>query len=198
MFAQVSLVPGRRSRWARYVFAREKLAEALIAGVKPTVSVPLPLRRQGKAARVLGFRGEVEVLRQLADQDELTPYRAFPDLETAEIAVIHEETRRVLGIQVKTIGVDRKHLHDTVDIDMASFRPSATTWIVVVAWDRDVGEFRDECLVIPSMEVNRIREPYRGHLRFPYAPQSGRPGRLDPYRRPLNRLGGIVAGLTNS
>ena len=196
--AQVSLVPGRRSRWARYVFAREELAESLIAGLKPTVSVPLPLRRQGKVARVLGFRGEMEVMRQLADQDELTIYRPFPDLETAEIAVIHEETRRVLGIQVKTIGVDRRHPHDTVDIDMASFRPSASTWIVVVAWDRDVGEFRDECLMIPSMEVDRIREPYRGHLRFPYAPRSGRPGRLDPYRRPLNRLGGIVAELTRA
>jgi hypothetical protein len=130
--------------------------------------------------------------------DELTTYRAFPDLETAEIAVLHEETRRVLGFQVKTIGVDRRHLHDTVDIDMTSFRPSATTWIVVVAWDRDEGEFRDECLVIPSVGVDRIREPDRGHLRFPYAPQSGRPGRLDPYRRPLEKLGGIVAELTNS
>ena len=197
--AQVSLVPGRRSRWARYVFAREQLAEALIADVKPRVSIsPLPLRRQGKAARVLGFRGEMEVVRRLADPDELTSYRAFPDLETAEIAVIHEKTRHVLGIQVKTIGVDRKHPHDTVDIDMASFRPSAATWIVVVAWDRDEGKFRDECLIIPSMEAEGIREPYRGHLRFPFAPRSGRPGRLDPYRRPLNKLGGIVAELTNS
>jgi hypothetical protein len=195
VFAQVSLVPGRRSRWARYVFAREQLAEALIAGVKPTVSVPLPLRRQGKAARVLGFRGEVEVLRRLADQDELSTYRAFPDLETAEIAVIHEETRRVLGIQVKTIGVDRRHLHDTVDIDMASFRPSDTTWVVVAAWDREQLRFKDECLVIPSTEVDRIVEPYRGHVRFPFMPGSDRPGRLDPYRRLLTNLGRIVADL---
>jgi hypothetical protein len=94
--------------------------------------------------------------------------------------------------------VDRQHPHDTVDIDMASFRPSAATWIVVVAWDRDEGEFRDECLVIPSVEVDRIREPYRGHLRFPFAPLSGRSGRLDPYRHPLENLGGIVAEETDS
>ncbi len=198
MAAQVSLVPERRSRWARYVFAREQLAEALIAGVKPKLSIaPRPLRRQGNAARAVGFRGEAEVMRRLADRDELTIYRAFPDLETAEIAVIHEKTRRVLGIQVKTVGVDRRHPRDTVDIDLISFRPAATTWIAVVAWDRDQGEFSDECLVIPSMEVDRIAEPYRGHLRFPFYPRSGRPGRLDSYRRPLDKLGRIVAELTD-
>jgi hypothetical protein len=195
--AQVSLVPGRRSRWARYVFARERLAEALMAGVKPTVGIPpAPLRRQGRVARALGFRGEAEVMRRFADRDELTIYRAFPDLETAEIVVIHELTRRVLGVQVKTIGVDGRHPHGTVDIDLASFTSSATTWIVVVAWDRDKATFHSECLVIPSLEVGGLVPPYRGHLRFPYAPQSGRPGRLDSYRRALDQLGSIVADLT--
>jgi hypothetical protein len=194
--AQVSLVLERRSRWTRYVFAREQLAEALVSGVKPQPSLaPRPLRRQGKVARALGFRGEVEVIRRLADRDELTIFRPFPDLETAEIAVIHERTRRVVGVQVKTVGFDRRHPRDTVDIDLASFRPSATTWIVVAAWDRDQGRFSDECLVIPSTEVDRITEPYRGHLRFPFYPHSGRPGRLDSYRRPLDKLGPIVADL---
>lgn len=196
--AQVSLEPGRRSRWARYVFARDRLAEALIAGVKPGVSLPSrPLRQRGRVARAVGFRGEVEVMRRLADRDDLTLYRPFPDLETAEVVVIHEQTRRVLGIQVKTVGVDRRHPRDTVDIDLKSFRPSVTTWIVVVAWDRDQGAFGDECLVIPSMEVDRIAEPYRGHLRFPFYPGSGRPGRLDSYRRRLDKLGSIVAELTS-
>ena len=195
--AQVSLEPGRRSRWARYVFARERLAEALIAGVKPGAVIPSrPLRQRGRVARAVGFRGEVEVIRRLAERDDLTLYRPFPDLETAEVVVIHETTRRVLGIQVKTVGVDRRHPRDTVDIDLKSFRPSVTTWIVVVAWDREQGAFGDECLVIPSMEVDRIAEPYRGHLRFPFYPGSGRPGRLDSYRRRLDKLGAVVAELT--
>jgi hypothetical protein len=191
--AQVSMVPGRRSRWARHVFPREQMAEALLAGLKPTVHVPpLPLRRQGRVARAVGFRGEVEVIRRLAAMDELTIYRPFPDLETAEVVAVHEVSRRVLGIQVKTIGVDRRHPHDTVDVDMVSFRPSATTTVVVVAWDRDEGAFCDQCLVIPSLEIGQITKVVRGHLRFAFNPHPQHPGRQDAYRRSLDSLGEIV------
>jgi len=192
--AQVSLVPGRNSRWEQYVFPREELADALLAGIKPKFKVSPPARIRGAIARATGFRGEVEVTRRLADVDEVTIFRAFPDLETAEIVVLHEKSRQVLGIQVKTIGVDRQHPEGTIDIDMASFRPSATTWVVGVAWDRDARRFRDECLVIPSFEVDRIVSPYRGHLRFPFFPDSPRKwGRLTPYRRPLADLGKLMA-----
>jgi hypothetical protein len=195
--AQVSMVPGRRSRWARHVFPRELMAEALLAGLKPTVHVPpLPLRRQGRAARAVGFRGEVEVIRRLAETNDLTIYRPFPDLETAEVVVLHERSRRVLGIQVKTIGVDKRHPRDTVDIDMTSFRPSATTSIVVVAWDRDDETFRDQCLLIPSLEVGRIAAVTRGHLRFAFNPRPEHTGKLDSYRRPLDELGRITVEQT--
>ena len=195
--AAVSMVPGRRSRWARHVFPRELMAEAMLAGVKSTVHVPpLPLRRQGRAARAVGFRGEVEVIRRLAETNELTIYRPFPDLETAEVVVLHERSRRVMGIQVKTIGVDKRHPRDTVDIDMTSFRPSATTWIVVVAWDRDEEVFRDQCLLIPSLEVGRIAAVTRGHLRFAFNPRPEHAGKLDSYRRPLDELGRITVAQT--
>jgi hypothetical protein len=189
--AQISLVPGKATRWSPFIFPLSALADAVLAGVKPAVAVPVP-RRQGTIARAVGFRGETEVVRRLADSDELTLYRPFPDLETAEVAAQHETTRRVLGIQVKTIGVDKRHPHNTVDIDLASFRPSANVWVAVVAWDRDRKAFRDECLVIPSMDAGRVIPAYRGHLVFPFAPGSGKPGRLDPYRRPLGDLGSIV------
>ena len=192
---QVSLVPGRKSRWAPYVYPCEQLSQALIADIKPVFKVSPPPRVRGAVARATGFRGEVEVTRRLADVDELTLYRAFPDMETAEVAVLHEKSRQVLGIQVKTIGVDREHESGTIDIDLASFRPSAATWVVGVAWDRDAKRFRDECLVIPSLEMDRIVTPYRGHLRFPYFPDSPRKwGRLTPYRRPLADLGQLIAG----
>jgi len=195
--AAVSMVPGRRSRWARHVFPRERMAEALLGGVKPGVRVPpLPLRRQGRVARAVGFRGEVEVIRRLAETNELTIYRPFPDLETAEVVVLHEQSRRVLGIQVKTIGVDKRHPRDTVDIDMTSFRPSATTTIVVVAWDRDEGAFRDQCLLIPLLDVGQIAAVSRGHLRFAFNPRPEHAGKLDSYRRPLDQLGGIMVEQT--
>ena len=192
--AQVSLVPGRPSRWSPFVVPRDKLAAALLAGAEPTFKVSPPARIRGAIARATGFKGEMEVARRLADVDALTLFRPFPDLETAEIAVLHEISRRVLGIQVKTIGVDLQHLHGTIDIDLASFRPGAGTWVVGVAWDRDARQFRDQCLVIPSLEVDRIAAPYRGHLRFPFFPDSPRNwGRLTPYRRPLANLGGLMA-----
>jgi hypothetical protein len=191
--AQISLVPGKPTRWAPFIFPLDGLADAVLADVKPTVAAPLP-RRRGTIARAVGFRGETEVVRRLADSDELTLFRPFPDLETAEVAVLHEKTRRVLGIQVKTIGVDKRHAHNLVDIDLASFRPFIDVWIVVVAWDRDHKAFRDECLVIPSLEAAGITRPHLGHLRFSFAPGSRATGRLDPYRRPLADLGAMVEG----
>jgi hypothetical protein len=195
--AQVSMVPGRRSRWSRHVFPRERMADALLAGLKPTIHIPpLPVRRQGRVARAVGFRGEVEVIRRMAAMNELTIYRPFPDLETAEVVVVHEVSRRVLGIQVKTIGVDKRHPHDMVDVDMVSFRPSATTVVVVVAWDRDEGAFCDQCLVIPSLEIGQITKVVRGHLRFAFNPHPENPGKQDAYRRPLNELGEITVEQT--
>jgi hypothetical protein len=195
--AHIPLVPGKHTRWARFIFPLDGLAQAVLAGVKPTAAMPVR-RRRGTIARAVGFRGETEVVRRLADCDGLTLFRPFPDLETAEVSVLHEKTRRVLGIQVKTIGVDKRHLHNTVDIDLASFRPSPHVWVVVVAWDRDRKAFRDECLVVPSIDAEGIIPAYRGHLVFPFAPDSGKPTRLDPYRRPLSQLGGIVESKLNS
>lgn len=191
---QVSLVPGRRSRWAPHVFPRGHLANALLAGIEAKVKVSPPARIRGAIARATGFRGEMEVTRRLADVDELTIFRAFPDLETAEVVVLHEKSRHVLGIQVKTVGVDREHPQGTIDVDLASYRPSASTWVIGVAWDRDDRRFRDECLIIPSLELSGIVPTYRGHLRFPYFPDSPRKwGRLTPYRRPLADLGQLMA-----
>lgn len=182
--AQISLIPGKPTRWARFVVPLDELANAVPGDVKPTVAAPAP-RRRGKTARSVGFRGESEAVRRLADSDALTLYRPFPDLETAEVAALHEKTRRVLGIQVKTIGVGKSHPHNSVDIDLASFRPASDVLVAVVAWDRDRTAFREECLVIPSLEAERIAPPDGGHVRFPYSPGSGKPGRLD-------RLGRIV------
>src|SRR5260370_4196592 len=169
---QVSLVPGRKSQWAKYVFPREQLADTLLEGIKPKCKVCPRPRMRGASARATGFRGEVEVTRRIADVDEVTIFRAFPDLETAEVVVLHEKSRQVLGIQVKTIGVDREHPQGTIDVDLASFRPSASTWVVGVAWDREARRFRDECLIIPSLDMNVIVTPYRGHLIFPFFPYS--------------------------
>ena len=60
----------------------------------------------------------------LAESGELNVFRPFPDLETSELAVLHLESRRVLGVQVKTGGVDAAHPTARINIRAASFRPS--------------------------------------------------------------------------
>ena len=63
-----------------------------------------------------------------------------------------------LSIQVRTIGVDKRHPHDTVDVDMVSFRLSVATTVGSLAWGRDTGAFCDQCLMIPSLEIGKIAQ----------------------------------------
>ena len=48
----------------------------------------------------VGFLGESEVTRRLAVTGDLNLFRPFPDDETAELAVLHKDSRRVLGLQI--------------------------------------------------------------------------------------------------
>jgi hypothetical protein len=136
------------------------------------------------------------VTRRLAEAGDLNLFRPFPDLETAEIAVLHLQTRRVIGLQVKTVDIDQTRSHATVNIRASSFRPSPTTFFTVLAWLRDKSQFHEECLVIPSMELQTfLRDDGSGHLEFVWHPGSTADGHLNVYRRPLNELRGIVADL---
>jgi len=138
----------------------------------------------------VGFLGEAEVVRVLAESGDLNLFRPFPDLETSELAVLHLESRKVLGIQVKTRGIDATNPAATVNIRESSFRPSSTTYFVVLAWLRDQARFHEECLLIPSEEFRDICQPQETHgqLKFEWHPGSTARGHLDPYRVPLSDL----------
>ena len=140
----------------------------------------------------LGSLGEIEIARRLAESGDLNLFRPFPDLETSELAVLHLATRRVLGIQIKTIGVDLAHPAGTVTIHASSFRPSPLTYLAALAWLREEKRFHDECLLIPTEELRAICRPQEseGHLSFDWHPGSTRTGRVDSYRR---RLAGLCA-----
>ena len=116
----------------------------------------------------LGFLGEIEVTRLLAEGGDLNLFRPFPDLETPELAVLHLDSRRVLGIQVKTRSVDNAHPDATVSVLASSFRPSPTTYFVVLAWLREESRFHEECLLIPSEDFRGLSYPEDpfGHLKF--------------------------------
>jgi hypothetical protein len=138
----------------------------------------------------LGFLGESAVVSLLAESGELNVFRPFPDLETSELAVLHLESRRMLGVQVKTGGVDAAHPTARINIRAASFRPSPTTYFVVLAWQRGENRFQEECLLIPSEEMRTMCQPGEldGHLKFDWLPGSVAESRLNPFRIPIHKM----------
>jgi len=182
--------PRSRSRWIPYLVPAEQLVERF--GISPMVAAaagvaapPSPIWRSDE-----GFLGESEVTRLLAEDAELDLFRCFPDLETAELVVLHLKSRRVVGLQIKTIGVDADHPAGTVSILASSFRPSPTTWFVVLGWLRAHKRFHEECLFIPSEEIPGVCEPSErsGYLKFDWHPGSPAATRFDRFRRPLSTL----------
>jgi len=130
------------------------------------------------------------VVRLLAEGGDFSLFRPFPDLETSELAVLHLESRRVLGIQVKTRGIDALHPAATVNVRALSFRPSPSTHFVVLAWLRDAKRFHDDCLLIPSEEFRAACQPeeVNGQLKFEWNPVTQVRSRLVRYRTSLPAL----------
>ena len=185
--------PRSDSRWLPWLVPPERLAERFgvsAEGMERAVE-PRPEWRSD-----LGLLGESEVTRRLAEPGELNLFRPFPDLETAEIAVLHLTTRRVVGLQVKTVDVERTRLRATVNVRESSFRPSPTTFFVVLAWLRDESRFHERCLLIPSIELRDFaRDDGYGHLALEWHLGSTADGRLDKYRSGLDELRNLVSGL---
>ena len=190
--------PRSDSRWRQYVGASEKLVErfgvlaAAEAIVEEVLGEPRPSWRSD-----LGFLGESQVVLLLAESTNLNLFRPFPDLETAELVILHLQTRRVVGLQIKTVGVDSAYPRGEVTVYASSFRSSPTTYFAVLARLREEGRFHEECLLIPSEELLSITRSRQksGHLRFEWHPGSRSQRRLDGYRRQLSGLGPDVESL---
>jgi hypothetical protein len=192
--ANFGVHPRETSKWHPFLAATDRLVERF--GVEPAaipppeLAVPRPMWRSD-----LGFLGEAEVVRLLAEATDLNSFRSFPDLETAELAVRHLDSGRVVGVQVKTIGTDTAHPAATVTAYASSFRPSPSTYFVVLAWLREESRFHDECLLIPSEDFRSLCGPSEasGKLKFDWHPGSQALSRLNPYRVPATRLRTTIA-----
>lgn len=191
--------PRSDSRWLPWLVPQESLVERF--GIAPVALAveelvePRPTWRSDT-----GFAGEAETVRLLAEGSELNLFRPFPDLETAELGVLHLESRRVLGIQVKTIGVDAAHPSATVTVLASSFRPSPSTYLVVVAWLRDDARFHEECLLIPSEEVMNLARPGDSHvhLTFDWHPGSTAQSHLKKYQHGVAQLRALASALIST
>jgi hypothetical protein len=112
---------------------------------------------------------------------------------------MHLDSRRVVGLQVKTVDVDETRLRATVNVRASSFRPAPSTYIVVIAWLRDQSRFHEDCLLIPSIElVDIARDDSYGHLTFDWHLRTGTPSALDKYRHVLKDLQTRVTGLVSA
>ena len=188
--------PRSDSRWLPWLVPTERLAERFGVALEALAEAPIEPRPEWRSD--LGFLGEAEVMRRLAEAGNLNVFRPFPDLETAEIAVLDLNTRRVIGLQVKTVDIDQARLHATVNIRGSSFRPSPTTFFTVLAWLRDKSQFHEEFLLIPSMQLREfLREDGHGHLEFVWHPGSTSRRHLDVYEHQLTQLKSLVSGLVS-
>jgi hypothetical protein len=172
------------SRWQPWLVASDRLQEKF--GMSPGVSVAaVAEERMPFATSDLGFLGESEVVRRLAEAENLNLFRPFPDLETAELVVRHRLSGRVIGLQVKTVSLDAEHPHPSVDVMISSFRPAPTTYFTVLAWMRGERRFHEECLVFPTESLCDFAREGNGHFVFDFRTGSGL---LERYRRALSDL----------
>lgn len=146
--------------------------------------------------RWLGFLGEAEVIRRLAEVPELELYRPFPDLEMVEVLARHHSSLRFLGLQVKATSwvASRPQAHAGVEI--STLRPDSSSFVVVLPWLAEGGRFADECLLIPAAEVARRGTVDGRFYLIEFSLSSGRRrSRWDGFRVPLSSLGFQVAEL---
>ncbi len=175
------------SRWERWIVPSDHLEEGF--AVSPGESLPAVTEEVTPfASSDCGFLGELEVMRRLAEAEDLNLFRPFPDSETAELLVRHRTSLRVIGLQVKTVTVDAEHTRPTVNVSISSFRPAPTTYFTVLVWLAVEGRFHENFLMFPSERRLNFARKERGHFKFNFRPGSASPGALKKYRRPLAEL----------
>ena len=188
--------PRSDSRWLPFLVPAERVVErfGVSAAAGELAEVRLAPRPSWRSD--LGFLGESEVTRLLAEGAELNLFRPFPDVETAELAVLHLESRRALGLQVKTVGIDSTRRSATVSVYASSFRPAPSTYFVVLAWLREEGRFHNECLLMPSEELLGVAaEDAYGHIKFEFDPDSTTEDMPDRFRLPRSSLPPTIENL---
>ena len=195
--AEFGMRPRSDTQWLPWLVPLERLGERFGTPLERAEEALPELRPEWRSD--IGSLGESEVVRRLAETPSLNMFRPFPDLETAELAVMHLDSRRVVGLQIKTVDVDETRPRATVNVRASSFRPAPTTYFVVLAWLHEQSRFHDEFLFMPSVELAGIaRDDGYGHLSFDWHLRSGTPSLLDKYRHELNDLPARVTGLVSA
>ena len=195
--AAFSMHPTAVTHWRPYLVPRELLAERLL-GARPSdfVSEEAPveafLEVRDRRNQWLGFLGESEVVRRLAESPRLDLFRPFPDLEMVEVLARGNNTGNFAGIQVKTATVAELYHEAHIHVHKATLSLAATTWLVALAWRHEKGAFDAECLLIPAADLPKVAFDDGTSMVINFHPESPERTRLDPYRHPLSELGPLI------
>ena len=189
--AETPLPPASYSPWARWCASTHQIGERLLAPSAAPAVVVQP--RDWIAARRLGYRAEMEMLRRAADCDELNVFKAFPDLEPNEYLLYHTGTREITGIQVKSVTFPAGATETHVPVYRPALRPSAQTWFVVFLEDDGQPAFLPRCVVIPSTVVAELLSGHSPDGKLVVTRDVT--GRLAPWGVPLTALGRRLAEL---
>ncbi len=184
-----------QSHWLPYLVPRSQLAERILGTpVTKAIEQPEPdlLKPSERHNQWLGFLGESEVIRRLAESPRLDLFRPFPDLEMVEVLARDNVTRNFAGLQVKTATVSASTHEAQIHVRKATVTSDPTTWLVVLAWREETRAFDAECLFIPAADIPKVASLDGQKLVINFHPVSPRGTPLDPYRKPLAELSGLV------
>lgn len=202
--AAFSMHPTDATHWRPYLVERSELAARVLGAASGVawaaswdaswdadLAEPAPGHN-----RWLGFLGEAEVVRRLAECQRLDLFRPFPDLEMVELLARNSVTRRWAGLQVKAAIPAEEYGEAHLHVRKSTYSADASTWLVGLAWLPAAGRFADECLLVPAARLPEVAVDDGDHLVLNFHPESPERTVLDPYRRPLARLGAMVESIT--
>jgi hypothetical protein len=186
----------RSSHWEPHLVPCEHLAERLLGALPPSrvaASVEMfGVEPKDRHNQWLGFLGESEVVRRLAENPRLDLFRPFPDLEMVEVLARDNVNGRFAGLQVKT-AVPGEYGEAHIHVRKATFVPTATTLVAGLAWLPEEGRFAEECLLVPTERFADVAVDGGDRWVINFHPDSTERTVLDPYRHPLSELGALVA-----
>lgn len=195
--AAFSMHPTKGSHWLPYLVPRELLAEQLL-GARPSDSVAEEAPdAEGLQPRVrhnqwLGFLGESEVIRRLAENPSLDLFRPFPDMEMVEVLARSTVNGKFVGLQVKAAVPAQVYGEAHIHVRKSTFLPAPTTFVAGMAWLPGESRFAEECLIVPTERFVDVAVDDGDHWVLNFHPESPERTRLDPYRHRLAEVGKVV------
>ena len=197
--AAFTVHPTDATHWRPYLIPLDGLAARLL-GTEPPPTGPwaaveaLEIEPEERHNQWLGFLGEAEIVRRLAENPRLDLFRPFPDLEMVEVLARDSVTGRFAGLQIKT-AVAGAHGAAAINVQKSTFVPSPSTSVVGLVWLPSTEQFADECLVIPTERLREVTIDSANHLELLFRPNSPRRTQLDPFRCRLSELGSMIGGM---